>query len=196
MIDWILKTGRAFKIGFLTFGISLIISYLTQYSLVIWISMLILLVVLLAGIFFDIIATAVTAASEVPFHAMGADKIKGSKQAIYLIRHADKVANICNDVVGDISGTMSGALIVSISLVIIKNSFLIPEKLVGAGLIALITCLTVAGKALGKSYAIAKANQIVFKVGKILYFLKFNGFQPRKNKRRTAVNSRKVPKTK
>lgn len=191
-----LKVGRAVKTALLTFIISLFISYTFQFSLVLWVSGLILLVILLTGIIFDIIGTAATAASEVPFHAMGADKIKGSKQAIYLIRHADKVASFCNDVVGDISGTINGAIVASISFLLVEmvNAHLfVPEKFIGAVAIALIASLTVGGKALGKSYAINNANQIIFSVGKLLYFLKFDGFKSSKNKRKIGV-SRKVRK--
>lgn len=191
-----LKTGRAVKVALLTFTISLFISYTFQFSLVLWVSGLILLVILLTGIIFDIIGTAATAASEVPFHAMAADKVKGSKQAIYLIRHADKVASFCNDVVGDISGTINGAIVASISFILakmVKVHLLLPDKLIGAAAIALIAALTVGGKSLGKSYAINNANQIIFSVGKLLYFLKFDGFKSTKNKRKTGV-SRKVRK--
>ena len=191
-----LKTGRAVKVALLTFTISLLISYTFQFSLVLWVSILILLVILLTGIIFDIIGTAATAASEVPFHAMGADKIKGSRQAIYLIRHADKVASFCNDVVGDISGTINGAIVASISFTLekmLKSHLILPENLFGAAAIAIIAALTVGGKALGKSYAINKANQIMFSVGKLLFYCKFDGFKTPKNKRKTAV-SRKVRK--
>lgn len=191
-----LKAGRAIKVALLTFTISLFISYSFQFSLVFWVSILILLVILLTGIIFDIIGTAATAASEVPFHAMGADKVKGSRQAIYLIRHADKVASFCNDVVGDISGTINGAIVASISFTLVKlvkTHFLLPDNLIGAVAIAMVAALTVGGKALGKSYAINNANQIIFSVGKLLYYLKFDGFKTPKNKRKTAV-SRKVRK--
>jgi CBS domain containing-hemolysin-like protein len=191
-----LKTGRAAKVALLTFTISLFISYTFQFSLVLWVSGLILLVILLTGIIFDVIGTAATAASEAPFHAMAADKVKGSKQAIYLIRHADKVASFCNDVVGDISGTVNGAIVASISFILVKMvkvHLLLPDKLIGAAAIALIAALTVGGKSLGKSYAINNANQIIFSVGKLLYFFKFNGFKSTKNKRKTGV-SRKVRK--
>jgi hypothetical protein len=192
-----LKAGRAVKIALLTFTISLLISYTFQFSLVLWVSGLILLVILLTGIIFDIIGTAATAASEVPFHAMGADKIKGSKQALYLIRHADKVASFCNDVVGDISGTVNGAMVASISFTLVKMvemHFILPDKLIGAVAIAFIAALTVGGKSLGKSYAINNANQIIFSVGKLLYFFKFDGFKSSKHKHKAGVNSRKVRK--
>lgn len=186
--------GRAFKIALLTFIICLLITYTFQFSLDLWISGLVLLVILVTGIFFDIVGTAATSASEVPFHAMGADKIKGSKQAIYLIRHADKVANFCNDVVGDISGTISGAIIASMSFAFVKKHLFLPEKLIGAAAIALIAALTVGGKAIAKSYAITNAHHVIFSAGKVLCLLKFNGFKSVKNKRKTNVNSRKVRK--
>ena len=102
-------------------------------------------------------------------------KIKGSKQAIYLTRHADKVANFCNDVVGDISGTISGAIVASMSFTFVQHALFFPERLIGATAIALIVALTVGGKAIAKSYAIANAHQVIFSVGKVLYFLKFDG---------------------
>ena len=70
-----------------------------------------MVIVIITGIIFDIIGTAVTAATEAPFHAMGADRVKGSKQAIYLIRHAAKVANFCNDVVGILPERLVGRLL-------------------------------------------------------------------------------------
>ena len=70
---------------------------------------LILIIIIFIGILFDIIGVAVTAADEPPFHAMSANKQKGSKEAVILIRNADIVSNFCNDVIGDIAGTLSGA---------------------------------------------------------------------------------------
>ena len=63
---------------------------------------LILLLFILLGIMFDIIGVAVTAANPKPFNSMAAHRVKGAKEALYLIRNAEKVASFCNDVVGDI----------------------------------------------------------------------------------------------
>ena len=62
---------------------------------------------ILLGIVFDIIGVAVTAADERPFHSMAARKTPGARQALALIRKANKVSSFCNDVVGDICGIVS-----------------------------------------------------------------------------------------
>ena len=69
---------------------------------------LILLLFIALGILFDIIGVAVTAANPKPFNSMAAHRVKGAKEALYLIRNAEKVASFCNDVVGDICGIVSG----------------------------------------------------------------------------------------
>ena len=60
------------------------------------------------GILFDIIGVAVTAADPRPFHSMAAHKEPGAKEALMLLRNAGRVSSVCNDVVGDICGIVSG----------------------------------------------------------------------------------------
>jgi Mg2+/Co2+ transporter CorB len=186
------NSKRAVRIALLTFIISFIIAYLLQFSLAPWILVLILIIVIFTGIIFDIIGTAVTAATETPFHAMGADKVRGSRQAVMLIRHADKVANICNDVVGDISGTIGGAIIAGIVLGFTHHKIFLHSDVINAAAIAVVAAFNVGGRALGKSYAIEKANHIVFNVGKLLAILKFIEFDLKKNRRKGKSYSRKV----
>ena len=69
---------------------------------------LVLAVFILLGVVFDTIGVAVTAASIAPFHSMAAKKESGAAEALRLIRNAEKVSSICADVVGDISGIISG----------------------------------------------------------------------------------------
>jgi Mg2+/Co2+ transporter CorB len=183
---------RAVRVAAFTFLISFIIAYLLQFALAPLFMVLILITVVFTGIIFDIIGTAVTAASETPFHAMGADKVRGSRQTVMLIRHADKVANFCNDVVGDISGTIGGAIIAGIVLVFTHHKMFLPRDIINAAAIALVAAVNVGGRALGKSYAIEKANHIVFQVGKLLSYIKFIDFDPKKNRRRGKLYSRKV----
>jgi Mg2+/Co2+ transporter CorB len=189
--------GKSFlhvlNVVLLTFGISLIVSYLSGFSLGLGLALGVLFLVILTGIIFDIIGTAVTAAVEIPFHAMGADKVRGAKEAIYLIRHAARVANFCNDVVGDIAGTLSGALAAGIVLQLASRG-LPPHSLVKASVIAVIAASTVGGKALGKSYAINQANQIIFAVGKVISLVKFIDTDLKKYKRKNRANSRKARK--
>ena len=55
-------------------------------------------------------AQLVISANESSFHAMAAKQVPAASQAIKLVKNADKVANFCNDLVGDIAGTLSGAI--------------------------------------------------------------------------------------
>lgn len=183
---------RALKIAFLSFVISLTISVLSGSSLGLGLSLGVLLLVILIGISFDVIGTAVTAATESPFHAMATDKVKGSKQAIYLVRYADRVANICNDVVGDIAGTLSGSLVAVIIFDFTGRFQLLSKDLLSSIAVAVIAALTVGGKAFGKSYAIENANQIIFMVGKVLALFKTDRFQAKKSKPKGKGNLRKA----
>lgn len=142
-------------------------------------SFVILLIIILTGIIFDIIGIASTSADESPFNAKCANKVVGASQSLKLIRHADKVASFCNDVVGDICGTVSGALGASIILQIL---FTYPtltnlESSLTIIITGMVAALTVGGKAYGKSFGIAKSNHIIFQVGKfIAWFEAFSGF--------------------
>lgn len=69
---------------------------------------LVLAVFIGLGILFDIIGVAVTAADPRPFHSMAAHKEPGAKEALVLLRNAGRVSSVCNDVVGDICGIVSG----------------------------------------------------------------------------------------
>ncbi|TCL64745.1 hypothetical protein EDC14_101843 [Hydrogenispora ethanolica] len=190
------STLQALNTALLTFVISLGVSFFFGPSLALWLALLFLALIILTGIFFDIIGTSVTAAKEAPFHAMAADKVKGSKQAIYLIRRADRVANFCNDVIGDIAGTISGVLVAGIVLTLIREHSFLKERFLSPFAVALVAAMTVGGKALAKSYAISRANDVVFLVGKILSFLKVADFNPKRTKKKAKPNSRKVKSSK
>ena len=69
----------------------------------------VLLAIIAIGIFFDLVGVAVTAAEEKPFHSMASRKVPGGAEGIWLLRNAGKVSSVCNDVVGDICGIISGA---------------------------------------------------------------------------------------
>ncbi len=85
-----------------TFILSIIFSYISTNgvaNLDLISAIIILIIVIGIGIFFDIIGVAVTVADENEFHAKATKKVKGSKDSIKLIRNAPKVANICADVI-------------------------------------------------------------------------------------------------
>ena len=90
------------EVFILTFTLSMIFSYISTNGvskLNLVAAILILVLVIAIGIFFDIVGVAVTVANEEEFHAKATKKVKGSKDSIKLIRNAPKVANICADVI-------------------------------------------------------------------------------------------------
>ena len=54
---------------------------------------IILAAFVLLGIIFDIFGIATATASEKPFHAMSARKVKGAKEALWLVKNAEKVSS-------------------------------------------------------------------------------------------------------
>lgn len=120
------------------------------------------------GILFDIIGVAVTAADERPFHSMAAHKEPGASEAISLLRNAGRVSSFCNDVVGDICGIVSGTT-AAVIVVRLQTLLDIHSVLLGAGVTAVISGLTIGGKALGKSLAINQSTRVVFLAGKLLH---------------------------
>ena len=146
---------------------------------------LILLFIILLGIIFDIVGVAVTSADEKPFHSMAARKVAGAHEAISLLRNAERVSSICNDVVGDICGVVSGSASATIAAQILNSvEFGLPQ-IISLAMSALCAGLTVGGKAIGKTFAVNSATEIVHTVGKIIYGLQHipELFRKKKKKR-------------
>ncbi|MDU1413488.1 MAG: hypothetical protein E6929_11810 [Clostridium sp.] len=136
------------------------------------IAFIILVSIIFLGVIFDIIGTAVTAANEVPFHAMASKKNKAAKIAVKMIRNASKVSNFCNDVVGDVCGIISGSVgvvIVAKVLMFFPSNY---EIIIAALISAMIAGATVGGKAIGKKFAITNSNKILYTVARIVYFIR------------------------
>ena len=124
-----------------------------------------------AGVFAapDIIGLAVATADEKQFHSMAARKIKEGKIAVAMIRNAEKMSSICNDIVGDICGIVSGATAASIAM----RVFVDPEvSFVGNLLMtALVSGMTIGGKAIGKFFGMNYSEDIIFVIAKLVKFL-------------------------
>ena len=131
----------------------------------------ILLVIIFVGILFDIIGVAVTSADEKPFHSMAARKVPGALESIRLLRNAEKVGSICNDVVGDICGVISGSASATIAAQVLQNFEFSWPRLVTLAMSALVAGLTVGGKAVGKGIAINSCTKIVHLVGLTIHRL-------------------------
>ena len=135
----------------------------------IFVAFLILLLIVFIGIIFDVIGVAVTSADEKPFHSMAARKVPGGAQAIHLLRNAERVSSICNDVVGDICGVVSGSASATIAVQVLQNFEFTFPQMVSLLMSAFVAGLTVGGKAIGKTFAINSCTQIVTFVGKLIY---------------------------
>jgi len=131
----------------------------------------ILLFIIFVGIVFDIIGMAVASADEKPFHSMAARKVPGAHEAIGLLRKAERVSSICNDVVGDICGVVSGSASATIAALILANVDVGWPRGISLVMSALVAGLTVGGKAIGKTFAVNSCTQIVHMVGWVIYSL-------------------------
>ncbi len=167
------KKTLALIIG-MTFTIAMLFSYIFEVLLAdvpLLIAFLMLIGIIIIGIFFDGIGNAVVAVDETTFHSMAASKVKGAKESITLIRNAPMVANLFNDVIGDIAGIISGSTATAIVLAIEKG-FGIKSILLSIAMSGFVAALTVGGKALGKGFAIARARYIVYYTGVVMYYTK------------------------
>ena len=176
------KIKRSIKfsltIAVITFVLAAIFSSFSSSLLnnVSWIiGLIIVFFIVLIGIVFDMLGIASTAAKEAPLHAMAAEKVKGAKEAVNIYKNADKFASFCNDVIGDISGIVSGS---ALTIVILEITKLLqgtietsPQIYLNDFLTILVAALTVGGKALGKYFAINSSTQIILLAGKIIFFI-------------------------
>jgi hypothetical protein len=157
-------------VSFIVSGSMLYLFSITVNNINITISAAFVLLIVLTGIFTDMIGVAVTAADETQFHSMAAKRIRGSKISIRLIRHAHRVSNILNDVVGDICGIISGSVTAMIVVYVSANIKSISSAAVSILFSGAIAALTIGGKAAGKSAAVKNSNTIVYKTAFFITF--------------------------
>lgn len=166
-------------IFFVTMIVSGVISLCSDYIMSVTgiaVAFVILLTIIIIGIIFDIIGVAVASADEKPFHSMAARKVPGAQNAIRLLRNAERVSSICNDVIGDICGIISGSAAATIALQI---ALLVDDgwsRLISLAMSAAVAGLTVGGKALGKTFAMNSCVSIISFVGKLLFYMRKPGF--------------------
>ena len=167
-IRWVITI---FFVTILISGIISLVSDEIMAASTIAVAFVILMMIVLIGILFDIVGVAVTSAEEKPFHSMAARKVPGAMESIRLLRNAERVSSICNDVVGDICGVVSGSASATIAAQVLANYEFSWPRMVTLVMSALVAGFTVGGKAVGKTFAIGSCTKIVTLVGKFLYFL-------------------------
>ena len=111
---WIITTFM------LTFMLALLfggVSNVVIEKLNIILAVLVLVAVIVIGILFDMIGMAIATCDEAPFHAKAAKKHSGAKEVLRLLKEKDKATNVCNDLLGDICGIISGSACAHLSSV-------------------------------------------------------------------------------
>lgn len=165
---------RALRVGLLSFFLAAMVTYLSDITLArvpALIALLVVLILVSVGVLFDVLGTSVTAADLSPLNAMAAKRINGARQALWMVRNADRVSNFTNDVVGDVAGAVSGAAGTTVALQLSRLTAggASTQLWLTLGLVGLIAGLTVGGKAAGKSFAIERATYVVMLAGRALY---------------------------
>ena len=158
----------------LSFLISVSMSYLSNEALAQVnniVAVFILLLFISLGILFDVIGVAATTATEKEFHSMASRRVPGAREAVWLSRNAEKVSSICNDVVGDIAGIISGATGAVIITRITAGLPPLGVLVVSMAMTGLISALTIGGKAIGKGLGIRFSVRIIHAAGRVLAFL-------------------------
>ena len=135
------------------------------------IAVLVLVFFVLLGIAFDLVGVAVTAADARPFHSMASHRQRGAKEALYLIKNAEKTSSFCNDVVGDICGIVSGST-AAVIVLRLQTTFNTKNILISIAVTALISGLTIGGKAIGKRLALNHSTDVVYRTGRALRLLR------------------------
>lgn len=172
----------------LSFGLSVVMSFVTSMfveSAGLLVALLSLIMLVMLGIITDIIGTAVTSASEQPFIAMASKRITGARQALSLIRKAERVSSLLNDVVGDIVGIISGSAgsVIAVYLVSLGMKSAVASMLITA----FTSAFMIGGKAYGKGLAIENSEKIVHFVGRTMAL-----FEAKKRKRKKKKSRKEV----
>lgn len=161
----------AIKITVVSFVLSTLISFLSEMTAdanSLTVTMLLLAFLIFASITFDGIGVAATSCTSSDFDENLSRNEYGARTARRLVENNEKVSNVCNDVVGDTFGIISGACSVAI---VLKITSMLPsgsQKLLSIAVSAVISALTIGGKAMLKESAITNSKDFVFFVAKLL----------------------------
>ncbi len=99
---------------------------------------------------------------------MAAHREKGARRRWCCCGTPGRVSSVCNDVVGDICGIVSGTT-AAVIVVRLRRRWICVSVLLSVAITALISGLTIGGKALGKTFAMNKSTQVVYWAGRFLH---------------------------
>lgn len=167
---------------------------LTNASIII--SVIVILVFLVIAIVTDMIGVAIATCDEKPFRAMDARKIRGAKEAIMLVKNADRVSSIIADILGDVCSILSGAAGASVTAALINDSMTPMLTVVIASLVsAVIAALIISGKALMKRYSMIHCEKIILILGKLVSLFHFTRKKDKKISKNKITKSANLEKT-
>ena len=155
-----------------SFCLSMAFGVLSEIALTganIVIAIVVVLVFLVIAIITDMIGVAIASCDTTPFRAMAAKKIRGSKEAIILVKNADRVSSIIADILGDVCSILSGAAGTTIAVALITENMSSMVGVVISSLVsAVIAALIISGKALMKRYSMIHSEKIILLLGKFI----------------------------
>lgn len=169
----------AIKITIITLFLSLIFSFITEITasktnVIIAMSLLVLLIAI--NIVFDGIGIAAASCELAPLLSMSARKVPGANIAVMLVKNAEKVSNICADVIGDICGIVSGAAAITIIIKLVGDN---PNAwLFNILLSSIVAAFTVGGKAAIKRVSIKNSKELILFASRIIGIF----YKPKVNK--------------
>ncbi len=183
------------KIFFLAMALSLLFSIASELLMSragIIISIVCVLFFVSVSVVTDMIGVAVAACTPEPFKAMASRKVRGAKEALFLVKNADRVASLCADVLGDVCGILSGAGGTTILYHIVTDSSSGAFEIVMASVVsAVIAGLTIFGKAIFKKYSMENCTKVILTLGKFLSLFTRNKKDKKKKNRveQSSVNT-------
>ena len=158
------------KITIVTLVLAFFFSFISEItSTYAHVSITIILLILLIAISIvcDTIGVAATSCDLAPLLAMASRKVKGSKKAIALVKNAEKVSNICCDVIGDICGIISGACTVAIVIKLSQDNETLNYWL-SILTSSIVSAVIVGGKSFFKTVAMNNSREILLFVSRAL----------------------------
>lgn len=167
------------SVFFISLFISMILAVLssTLETMNIAVGFAILVIVIFLGVIFDYVGLAVASADAAAFNSMAAHGSPYGAKGVWLVKNAEKVSSFCNDVIGDISGILSGAIGATLSITLFASDT--PWGFWGDLLLSgAISAVTVGGKAAFKGLALANSQKVVSFLCRVLCI-----FSPRPKKK-------------
>ena len=138
----------------------------------------------------DAVGVAATSCDLAPLLAMASRKEPGSRQAIMLVKNAERVSNICCDVIGDICSIVSGACTLAIVIKITEGLNETVSMVISIVMSGIVSAITVGGKSMFKNVAVNNSKELIILVARVL-----SVFSPKERKEK-AKQKQKLEKAK